>query len=97
LNLVQVSKTGGEYTYVDILLSGVLFGIGGSKVIEPIASISQQLSKEEYHSLVEPTINKMFSIPDRSIRHGLLEHMTVFISHMDVKSVTNNIFPHYVG
>ncbi|RKP10625.1 armadillo-type protein [Thamnocephalis sphaerospora] len=78
------------------LLKALEFGSGGSKVIGPIASISGQLNRDEYHALVEPTVTKMFALPDRGIRHGLLEHLALFVVHLDTKTVSNTIFTHYV-
>ncbi|KAI9596682.1 armadillo-type protein [Syncephalis fuscata] len=78
------------------LLKVLEFGSGGNKVISPIAQISGQLDEKEYHTLVAPAITRLFALPDRSIRMGLLDHLGPFVQHLSVKTTVNTIFPHYI-
>ncbi|RKP26723.1 armadillo-type protein, partial [Syncephalis pseudoplumigaleata] len=78
------------------LLKALEYGSGGNKVIKPIAQISEQLNEKDYHALVAPTISRLFALPDRSIRMGLLEHLGPFIQHLSSKTICNTLFPHYV-
>ncbi|KAI8051691.1 armadillo-type protein [Syncephalis plumigaleata] len=79
------------------LLKALEFGSGGNKVIKPIAQISEQLDEQDYHTLVAPVITRLFALPDRSIRMGLLEHLGPFVQHLSSKVICNTIFPHYVN
>jgi SCY1-like protein 1 len=82
---------------IDIAITTTNNNAGGNNVIKPIAQISEQLDEQDYHTLVAPAITRLFALPDRSIRMGLLENLGSFVQHLSSKVICNTIFPHYVS
>lgn len=70
---------------------------GGAKVLGPIIKIGSHLTDEEYDRLITPSLVKMFSSSDRTIRVTLLENLPNFVDHLTNKVVNDKIFPNVVG
>lgn len=78
------------------LLKSVEFGGGGPKVFGFVMNIGSKLSDDEYESMVNPVILRLFASPDRQIRVCLLDNLPRMIDHFTQKTVTDKIFPQLV-
>ncbi|KAF4655826.1 hypothetical protein FOL47_009263 [Perkinsus chesapeaki] len=58
-----------------------------------LTKIGTYLSAEEFKRDLLPTVLKLFSSPDRTIRYRLLCNMEVYVDHMDNKVVENTLYP----
>jgi SCY1-like protein 1 len=78
------------------LLKSIEFGGGGPKVFNVVMKIGTKLTDDEYESMLNPVIIRLFASPDRQIRVCLLDNLPQMIDHLSQKTVTDKIFPHLV-
>jgi hypothetical protein len=57
---------------------------------------SEHLSSEEYSSTVVGLLVRLFSSPDRAIRHSLLENLNSFVDKIEKRTINDKIFPEVV-
>jgi SCY1-like protein 1 len=79
------------------LLKSVEFGGGGPKVFGFVMKMGAKLSDDEYESMLNPVILRLFVSPDRQIRVCLLDNLPSMIDHFTQKIVTDKVFPQLVS
>jgi SCY1-like protein 1 len=75
------------------LLKSVEFGGGGPSVLSAIMKISMKMTDDEFESRLAPVLLRLFQIPDRQMRVGLLDHLPLMIDRISQKEVNNKIWP----
>ena len=68
----------------------------GSRVIRPFLIIASHLSDDEYKTQIVPTLVKLFSQTDRTIRLSLLEFLESYIAKLPQKILNDTLFHHIV-
>ncbi|KAI9472439.1 MAG: hypothetical protein EXX96DRAFT_489692 [Benjaminiella poitrasii] len=93
LNIDSFPGDFAKHKILPELVKAFEFGSGGAKALGAIVKVGEQLTDEEYGTIVIEPIIRMFASPDRAIRVSLLDNMPKFIDHMTNKMVTNQVFP----
>lgn len=75
------------------LLKSVEFGGGGPSVLGAIMKISTKMTDDEFESRLAPVLLRLFQLPDRQMRVGLLEHLPLMIDRVSQKDVNSKIWP----
>jgi SCY1-like protein 1 len=75
------------------LLKSVEFGGGGPSVLNAIMKISQKMTEDEFEARLAPVLLRLFQMPDRQIRVGLLDHLPLMIDRIAQKDVNGKIWP----
>ena len=78
------------------MLKSVEYGGGGPKVFNFVMKIGAKLPDEDWESLLNPTLLRLFASPDRRMRVCLLDHLPTMIEHFPQKVVNDKIFPQMV-
>ena len=78
------------------LLKSVEFGGGGPKVFNFVIKIGSKLPDDDWESMLNPALLRLFASPDRRIRLCLLEHLPTMVEHFPQKAVNDKIFPQMV-
>lgn len=78
------------------LLKSVEFGGGGPKVFGFVMKIGSKLSDDEFETILNPVLLRLFASPDRQIRVCLLDNLPKMIDHFSPKLVSDKIFPQLV-
>lgn len=62
-------------------------------VLGPFLKITGMVKdKDDFQRLVVPTVVRLFQSPDRMTRVNLLRHLSVFVQHLDSKTLNGQIF-----
>ncbi|KAK7207817.1 armadillo-type protein [Myxozyma melibiosi] len=75
------------------IVSCIEFGSGGPKLFLLMLDIAQNMEQEEFQTTVTPTIVKLYSSPDRTVRIALLENLPKYIEKVPNKIINDKIFP----
>lgn len=75
------------------LLKSVEFGGGGPSVLSAIMKISMKMTDDEFEMRLTPVLLRLFQMPDRQIRVGLLDHLPLMIDRISQKDVNGKIWP----
>lgn len=75
------------------LVSCIEFGGGGPKLFALLLDIAQNVEQDEFQAAVMPTIVKLYSSPDRTVRIALLENLNKYIDKLPNKVINDKIFP----
>ena len=78
------------------LLKSVEYGGGGPKVLNFIMKIGSKLPDEDWESMLNPVLLRLFASPDRRMRICLLDNLPTMIDHFPQKLVNDKIFPQVV-
>ena len=78
------------------LLKSVEYGGGGPKVFNFVMKIGSKLSDDDWESMLNPALLRLFASPDRRIRVCLLDNLPIMIEHFPQKAVNDKIFPQMV-
>ncbi|KNE70305.1 SCY1 protein kinase [Allomyces macrogynus ATCC 38327] len=87
---IQFSK----HKILPILLSALEYGTVAPKTLLPIFKIASHLSDTEFKQHVNPSLIKLFSMTDRTIRLALLEALPLFVERLDKRTVNDKIYSH---
>ncbi|KNE67759.1 SCY1 protein kinase [Allomyces macrogynus ATCC 38327] len=87
---IQFSK----HKILPILLSALEYGTVAPKTLLPIFKIASHLSDTEFKQHVNPSLIKLFSMTDRTIRLALLEALPLFVDRLDKRTVNDKIYSH---
>ena len=75
------------------LLKAIEFGGAGAKALTQTLKIGLKLDKNEFNSLILPTLVNLFASQDRAIRMSLCENLESFIPFIPEKIINEKIFP----
>jgi SCY1-like protein 1 len=78
------------------LLKSVEFVGAGYKALITVFKIGSRLDQKEFNDILAPSVIKLFSSPDRSLKLMLCEKIDVYINNFSDQSVNDNIFPNLV-
>lgn len=76
------------------LLATYEFGDAGSVVLAPLLKIARLLDESEYQKKIVPYVVKLFASTDRVTRSRLLQHLELFISHLQANIINDQIYAH---
>ncbi|ORX90168.1 ARM repeat-containing protein [Basidiobolus meristosporus CBS 931.73] len=86
-----------KYKILPELSKALEFGSGGPRALGLMMKIGEYFDDKEFEAQLLPTVVKMFSVTDRTIRLSLLENLGSFIKHLDKRIVNDKIFPHFAS
>ena len=75
------------------LLKSVEYGGGGPKVFNFVIKIGSKLPDEDWESMLNPALLRLFASPDRRLRVCLLDNLPAMIDHFPQKVVNDKIWP----
>jgi hypothetical protein len=61
--------------------------------LPPLLAIARSLPPAEFQSIVQPTLVRLFSSPERNLRASLLQHMSSIVEHLEPSILIENIYP----
>jgi SCY1-like protein 1 len=61
-----------------------------------VLQLGQNVSPEDYPTVVLAPLVKLFASPDRGMRMALLDHLPEYADKLDKKAVVDKIWPHLV-
>jgi len=86
-----------SYRVLPSLISALEFeGASASAILPLVLQLGNNVSPEDYPSVVLAPIIKLFANPDRGTRMALLDHLPKYADKLDKKAVANKIWPHLV-
>jgi SCY1-like protein 1 len=71
-------------------------GASAAAIVPLVLQLSENISPEDYPSVVLTPLIKLFSSPDRGIRLALLDDLSKYADRLDKKIVVDKIWPHLV-
>jgi hypothetical protein len=71
-------------------------GASAASIIPLLLQLGENISPEDYPSVVLAPLIKLFSSPDRGIRLTLLDDLSKYADALDKKTVVDKIWPHLV-
>ncbi|CAL5407596.1 unnamed protein product [Camellia sinensis] len=77
-----------------LLASALEFGSATAPALPAVLKMGSWLSPEEFSIKVLPTIVKLFTSNDRSIRVGLLQHIDQYGKSLSAQIVDEQVYPH---
>ncbi|KAL7184138.1 hypothetical protein ACSBR2_026317 [Camellia fascicularis] len=77
-----------------LLASALEFGSATAPALTAVLKMGSWLSPEEFSIKVLPTIVKLFTSNDRSIRVGLLQHIDQYGESLSAQIVDEQVYPH---
>ena len=93
VNMVM-HKDAAQWKVLPALINSLEYGGASAKALEPLLRIAQVLTEAEMQTQVVPTLVKLFSNTDRSMRIPLLEKLPALMPHLSQKVVNDAIFQH---
>lgn len=77
-----------------LLASALEFGSAAAPALTALLKMGSWLSTEEFTIKVLPTVVKLFSLNDRAIRVGLLQHIDQYGESLSAQVVDEQVYPH---
>merc|ERR1712166_593016 len=98
INVQSMANHVGRYKVLPIMLEAVqaLNSTTTVDALPPLLAIARSLPSAEFQSIVQPTLVRLFSSPERNLRASLLQHMSSIVEHLEPSILIENIYPQVV-